>query len=128
MKLKLSKNFSIDGTTLIIVIIIIAAVVYFTYFRGDDIDDTDVEITAEIAQCIGSNSLVYVSSTCHVCAEQKAMFGDYYKYLNTIDCVTDGIKCSEANINGVPTWIIDGKRSVGLQSIKKLMSLTGCSD
>ncbi len=79
-----------------------------------------------VAQCIGENSVLYVQLGCKYCEEQKNLFGASYKDLNVIDCWFKLEECSKANIKGTPTWIIDGKEYVGVQSIEYLQELTGC--
>ncbi len=80
----------------------------------------------EIAMCIGENSELYVQLGCNACETQKEMFGDNYKYLNVIDCWSEKEKCSE--IQYTPTWIINGEKYTGVQSIEKLKELTGCEE
>ena len=80
--------------------------------------------TKEIATCIGENSEFYVQLGCHACVIQEEMFGENAQYLNIIDCFYDREKCSD--IQSTPTWIINGQKYVGVQSIEKLKELTGC--
>ena len=44
--------------------------------------------------------------------------------LNVIDCFYEQEKCT--NIQYTPTWIINGQKYEGFQSIEKLKELTGC--
>jgi len=78
----------------------------------------------EIAKCIGENSELYVQAGCSHCEDQKELFGENYQYLNIIDCFFEIERCEE--ITATPTWIIDGKKIAGFQSIEKLQELTGC--
>jgi hypothetical protein len=78
----------------------------------------------EVAQCIGQNSIVYIQNGCHACLNQENLFGDSYKYLNVIDCFYTPEKCS--GITATPTWVINGEKYIGVQSIDKLKGLTGC--
>ncbi len=84
------------------------------------------ETDEEIAKCIAKNSELYVQLGCHACEIQEKMFGDNCKYLNIIDCFFEREKCIEKNIRATPTWIINGKEYIGVQSIEKLKNLTGC--
>ena len=81
------------------------------------------EISEEIVKCIASNSTLYVSNNCPHRKNQIKMFGKYAKYLNVIDCSKDFDKCLNAGIMAVPTWIINGKKHTGVQSIEKLKKL-----
>ena len=82
----------------------------------------------ETAKCIGQNSELYIQLGCHACESQEKLFGESYQYLNTIDCFyeEERNKCITAEITATPTWIIDGKKYVGVQSIEELKKLTGC--
>ncbi|MFC1734085.1 hypothetical protein ACFL6I_27590, partial [candidate division KSB1 bacterium] len=122
--IKLSKKISIDSTTLLIILAVLVLVVYFTYFRGDGTDGPSIDTV----KCIGSKSTIYISTGCHVCAQQEELFGENFKYLNIVNCFIEGEKCSQANVTRVPTWMINGEMMTGLQSIEKLINLAGCSE
>lgn len=78
----------------------------------------------DIAKCIGENAVLYTQLGCPACETQEEKFGENKKHLNIVDCFFELEKCSE--IERTPTWIIDGKKYVGIQSIEKLQELTGC--
>jgi hypothetical protein len=79
---------------------------------------------ANVAKCIGKNSVLYVQLGCHACEIQKNIFGDNYQYLNKIDCFYEPDKCT--NITATPTWTIKSQNYVGVQTVEKLKELTGC--
>ena len=81
-------------------------------------------VSKETAMCIGENSELYVQLGCNACRHQEEMFGENKKYLNIIDCWYERDKCS--NIEYTPTWIINGEKYTGVQSIEELKELTGC--
>ena len=78
----------------------------------------------EVVKCIGKNSKLYVQLGCNACKKQEEIFGENKKYLEIIDCWFERDKCSK--ITHIPTWVINEKEYVGLQSIEKLKELTGC--
>jgi len=78
------------------------------------------------AKCIGQNSILYVQLGCHACERQENLFIGSYQHLNVVDCFYDGSKCAVAGISATPTWIINGKKYVGMQSVERLKELTGC--
>jgi hypothetical protein len=82
------------------------------------------QTSAEVAQCIGGKSTLYVQLGCPHCETQKEMFGENYQYLKTIDCFYERDKCTD--VSGTPTWKIGGEYYVGIQSVEKLRELTGC--
>lgn len=84
------------------------------------------ETDQEVAKCIGSKSILYTQLGCHACEAQEEMFGKNYQYLNVIDCWYNNQPCIDANITATPTWIINEKKVVGVQTIEKLKGLTGC--
>ncbi|MBR9702255.1 hypothetical protein GOV13_05035 [Candidatus Pacearchaeota archaeon] len=88
------------------------------------LSDSPPETDEEVAKCIGAKSTLYVQSGCHACEVQEKMFGDNYQHLNTIDCFYEREKCG--GIEYTPTWLIDGEKYRGVQSIDKLKELTGC--
>lgn len=101
----------------IIALILVFAVVWYSLPKDSD-------STAELAKCIGSKSTLYVQYGCPHCRTQEELFGDDISYLKMVDCYYDRDKCS--NIQATPTWVIDGKQYMGVQSLDKLKELTGC--
>ncbi len=82
-------------------------------------------IDAETAECIGSKSLLYVREGCPACENQKALFGENFKYVNIVDCKYDFEKC--LSIQYVPTWDFGNGRIVtGALSSNDLKDITGC--
>jgi len=102
-------------TVLIILGVIILSTIILSRGNG---------VSQQTATCIGQNSELYVQLGCNACKTQEEMFGENKKYLNIIDCWFERNKCGE--ITHTPTWIIQGKRYEGVQSIEKLKELTGC--
>ncbi len=105
-------------TILVIIAVVILAV--FLIRKNSNI------VSKETAVCIGNNSVIYTQLGCHACEIQEKMFGDNYQYLNQIDCIFEGEKCIQEQITATPTWIINSKKYVGIQSIETLKNLTGC--
>lgn len=103
-------------TILIILGVIIFATIILIKSNGN--------IDEELAKCIGENSELYVQLGCNACGTQTDKFGENKKYLNVIDCWKEREKCS--GIEYTPTWIIEGEKYIGVQSIDKLKELTGC--
>ncbi len=106
----------------IITILVIAAVIALAIFI---ITRTNGSISTKTVLCIANKSTIYVQLGCHACALQEEMFGEDYKYFNVIDCFYEQEKCS--NITATPTWLINGKYYVGVQSIEELKDLTNCN-
>lgn len=83
-------------------------------------------VPKETALCIANNSVVYTQLGCYACESQEKLFGNSYQYLNEIDCFYKRDKCVEAEITATPTWIINGEKYLGVQTIEKLKNITGC--
>jgi hypothetical protein len=105
-------------TVIVVVAVVVLGVLMIN--RGDK------GVSAETAQCIAENSVLYIQYGCHACAIQEDMFGDSYKYLNVVDCFYDMDECIEKGIEATPTWIIDGVKYRSVQEIGNLRVLTGC--
>jgi len=107
----------------IITWIIIFAVILISFYalnkNGKNQDN-------ELAKCIASKSALYTQTGCFACQKQESLFGDTYKNLNVINCAMAGNICLNEDITATPTWIINGEKYVGVQTIEKLKELTNC--
>jgi len=82
---------------------------------------------ADLAACMAErNAVIYYSKLCSACSQQKAMFGEYFGLLKSVDCADDRSTCEDAGVRYVPTWIINGKPYEGVQTLEKLAELTDC--
>lgn len=102
-----------------IVLIVILISIFIISTRGNK-----EETPEHIAQCIGEKATLYVQLGCHACETQENLFGENIEHIYMIDCYFERDKCGE--ITHTPTWIIDGEKYIGVQSIDKLRELTGC--
>ncbi|MFQ6057202.1 MAG: thioredoxin domain-containing protein [Methanosarcinales archaeon] len=117
------------GKTLLIIIILIAIgiVAWSTsgYFVKDDNSLSDLD---KFAKCLTEKgATVYVSQYCGHCKHQKEIFGESFKYVNSVECTENQELCQKNGIRGVPTWILNGASYPGVQQLETLSSLTGCS-
>ena len=87
----------------------------------------------EFAKCLTIKDVkMYGTYWCGVCAEQKKLFGDSFKYVNYVECAVRGSSaqlatCRENRIESYPTWEFSGgNRSVGLLSLAEISSRSGC--
>ena len=85
------------------------------------------------AYCIkDSGALFYGAFWCPHCQNQKALFSSSAKLLPYIECSTPDGKgqiavCTEAGIEGYPTWKFpDGTIKTGEVSLEDLSELTNC--
>lgn len=104
--------------------LIILAILIATGFIS--LSNSNLDITPKTLQCIAENSILYVQTGCSACEVQKNLFGNDYKYLNIVDCVTEKEACQISGITATPTWIIHNKKYVGVQQLSRLKELTSC--
>lgn len=102
--------------------VIIGVVIFSVFIKNAFANGNTPQSTAE---CIGENSVLYVQLGCHACETQENIFGESLEYITLIDCWYERDKCE--GITATPTWIINGEKYVGVQSIEKLKELTGCN-
>ncbi|MCA9477837.1 MAG: hypothetical protein KC535_01685 [Nanoarchaeota archaeon] len=82
----------------------------------------------ELAQCLtDSGAVMYGTEWCPHCKAQKEMFGTSFQYVTYVDCDKYPQACTNAGIQGYPTWVIDGANYPGTQSLYDLAKLSGCS-
>lgn len=73
----------------------------------------------------------YGTHWCPYCNQQKELFGkEAFQQINYIECDPAGKNaqpaiCQKANIQGFPTWEIQGKYYTGLQSLQQLADISG---
>ena len=112
-----------------VVLIVSVIVLYFaanliTKFTGYTI--APILAKEDFAKCLGEKTKLYVKAGCSHCADQEAMFGDFLVHLNITDCAIDSEMCTNAGIERIPTWIINGEKIVGPKSLDELAELSGC--
>ena len=73
----------------------------------------------------------YSAYWCPNCLHQSELFGKQaYKELNVVECASDGKNsqtqlCIDKKIQGFPSWEINGKIILGVQTLQELSDLTG---
>ena len=78
---------------------------------------------------VNSDAIFYGTEWCGFCAQQKQVLGDVYTNYGDqfyVDCDIENDRCRSAGITGYPTWIINGRPHVGVQSIEALSAAIGC--
>jgi hypothetical protein len=80
------------------------------------------------AQCLASKKLtMYGAVWCSHCKEEKARFGDSFKYVPYVECTENPNECLAKDIGSYPTWIdANGQKYVGEQGLEKLSEISGC--
>lgn len=122
-KKEIKKNKKIYLILSSLAIILLVFLFYVLFFNNTDKPNQE-NYEDEFFKCLSKISTLYVQKGCSHCTTQKNILGDGIKYLNTVDCMQEIEKCSQ--IQGTPTWIINGEMFVGVQSIEKLKSISNC--
>ena len=85
-----------------------------------------------LAKYLKDNGVVkYSAYWCPNCLDQSELFGkEAYKELNIVECAKDGKNsqtqlCIDKKIEGFPSWEINGKIIIGVQTLEELSRLTG---
>ncbi len=79
----------------------------------------------------GSGAVMYSAYWCPHCHEQKELFGkEATAKLKVIECAADGVNnqkalCDSKNLEGFPTWEINGKLDSGVKPLARLAELSG---
>ena len=113
------------ATFKILLIFLVVSLIFVAGCTSND-GSKDADNLTETIKCIGENSVLYTQKGCLACDKQEMLLGDNMKYINLIDCYQNPEACQEAEIMYVPTWIIDGKKITGVQTVEVLKALTGC--
>ena len=85
----------------------------------------------EFAKYLSKNGVVkYSAYWCPNCLNQGELFGKQaYKELNVVECARDGKNsrtqlCIDKNVQGFPSWEINGKIFIGVKTLEELSKLT----
>ena len=113
-------------TTNILIVAVIVAVVAsagFLYSMPSASSGED----GSFAQCLtDKGAIMYGTDWCSYCKKQRAMFGESFKDIDYRNCDIVGDECSQAGVRGFPTWVINGRSYVGVQSLEDIGKATGC--
>ena len=113
--------FGISALTLIIA----GLMLYFLVLTDPKPDPENA--VDRLALCLRDRgATMYGLPTCPHCQEQKDKFGDFFKYIDYIDCSENENKCMNQRIESVPTWIIDGQKYDDLRERDELADKAGC--
>jgi len=115
-----------DKTKIIIGILIVVALVFVLTIKDNRDNNPKISIEA-FSNCLNnSGAVMYGTSWCHYCNQQKTMFGPSFKYINFVDCDINQTLCRNNGITGYPTWIIKGTPYSGVQEFSELSTASGC--
>lgn len=110
-------------TYVAIIVIVIASIYGYQYLNKDNNSSGQHDAFAEYLTEQGA--IMYGTEWCSHCKNQKALFGDSFRYINYVDCDINREVCVDAGVQGFPTWEINGELYSGEQSLERLSQLTG---
>jgi len=85
-----------------------------------------------LAQCLAEKKVtMYGAYWCSHCQNQKALFGDAFKYVPYVECTENEKLCTAKGIQGFPTWLVPDASGTeikleGEQSFEALSQASGC--
>ena len=106
---------------------------------NDSLDDTSgaptesADYIVALAKDLSAKGMVmYGAYWCSHCKEQKEAFGDAFQYIDYVECDAQGPsgnpdECQAQGVEGCPTWIYQGVKYSGTQSLAKLAEIVGFS-
>ena len=111
------------GTALLI---IIALHLHYSGYIGKTADPEDPWVRGLVEHLVKTDAKFYGASWCPHCSEQKELFGPSSNRIPYVECSPGGARapqakiCNDAGIKTYPTWIINGQRYSGTQSLDSL--------
>ncbi len=108
------------------VLIIIVLHLHYSGYIGKTAGPEDPWIRGLVEHLAKTDAKFYGASWCPHCAEQKELFGPSSARVPYIECSPGGPRapqapaCNDAGIKSYPTWIINGQRYSGIQSLDSL--------
>ena len=119
----------------LLVLLTIPSVVHSSHLNNQReliVTSESTEESIELAKYLNDKGVVkYSAYWCPNCLNQGELFGKQaYKELNVVECARDGKNsqtqlCIDKNIQGFPSWEINGKIIIGVQTLKELSNLSG---
>lgn len=109
-----------------IVFVALLVVIIVTTNVGDGGNRVNLD---DFAKCLASKNItMYGAEWCSHCKDEKAGFGDSFKYVPYVECTIETQKCIDKGIDSYPTWIFpDGRKLVEKQGVEKLSEESGCA-
>ncbi|MFH1142025.1 MAG: vitamin K epoxide reductase family protein [Chloroflexota bacterium] len=115
---------------------IVVVVLTLSYALQRNVDqtaqgETPSDFATSLAKYLTDHgAALYGAFWCPHCADQKAMFGDAFRYVHYVECDprgqdSDPLLCDQKGINAYPTWEIGGRFYQGVLSLERLASLSG---
>jgi uncharacterized membrane protein/glutaredoxin len=108
------------------VLIIIVLHLHYSGYIGKTAGPEDPWVRGLVEHLAKTDAKFYGASWCPHCTEQKELFGSSSSRVPYTECSPGGPRapqaqaCNEVGIKSYPTWIINGQRYSGIQSLDSL--------
>lgn len=106
--------------------LVIAAHLHYAGYIGRPAAPEDPWVRGLVEHLVQTEAKFYGASWCPHCKDQKELFGASANRVPYIECSPGGGRapqaqiCNDAGIKSYPTWIINGERYTGTQSLDSL--------
>ncbi len=114
----------------ITILLIVAAALAVVFLAGNPpAGKYGASVLDPFARCLAERQLtMYGAYWCSHCKNEKAAFGDSFRYVPYVECTQEPDRCVAAGVEGYPTWVLaDGRRLVGEQGLEGLSRASGCT-
>ncbi len=83
----------------------------------------------DFARCLAEKEItMYGADWCPHCQNEKARFGNAFKYVPYVECPDNPKLCLEKGVEGYPTWMFpDGTKFEGELGLEGLSKATSCA-
>ncbi|MFA6338770.1 MAG: protein disulfide isomerase family protein [Candidatus Paceibacterota bacterium] len=111
-----------------IIFIAIIIIIIFVFIIKNKEKNAPASTLDEFAKCLTQKGIImYGTFWCPHCQNQKTKFEDSFKYITYIECTINFKICTNAGVNGLPTWILsNGQKLEGEQTLEKLSEQSNC--
>ncbi len=108
----------------IIAIFILIILLIYNPFKSKTSEAGQYDV---FAKCLTESGIkMYGTEWCPHCKNQKKLFGSSFEFVDYIDCDKNKEICLIEEIQGYPTWKLNGESYTGEQSLEALAQISKC--
>lgn len=119
----------IEDLVVVLMVIIGLVAVTITIPVLDDmmVEKEDLSAIGNFTQCLTNRGVtLYSVSNITEYEKQREMFNTSFHYIVYVNCINETLKCNAEKIYEYPTWVIEGKKYIGVHTLNNLSALSGC--
>lgn len=120
-----------QGLTMVVLVAVLAVSVLLQWNAGELVEEAPASFATTLAKHLAdTGASMYGAYWCPACASQKALFGDAFRHVRSVECDPRGkdanpLLCNQKGIRAYPTWEIGGRMYEGVFSLQQLAQLSG---